>query len=282
MRVKPKTDLPFALRPLRDWHYNPACDRLKQGARTLSIRLTPTARVALQMTRISDLFDLQETDLEIDSRHTTIADIETRLGESEEVEASAETMKEREAEVEDLRKKLRRSEQEVEDLSGKIKPLEKKLYGGSVHIPKELASIEEDIHSLQARKRVLEDRELDVMSQLEEAERALAAAKQEHDKLVADWDAEQRRLGQERDTLNAEIEDFEGKREAQRSRVDVKTLSFYDALRAKHQGRAVAKVERGTCGGCRISLPMSLLQKARSGSEVIVQCSSCERILYVS
>ena len=234
------------------------------------------------MTRISDLFDLQGTDLEIDSRHVAIADIESRLGESEEVEASAGTMKEREVEVEDLRKKLRRSEQEVEDLSGKIKPLEKKLYGGSVHIPKELASIEEDIHSLQARKRILEDRELDVMSQLEEAERALAAAKQEHDKLVADWDAEQRRLGQERDTLNAEIEEFEGKREAQRSRVDAKTLSFYDALRAKHQGRAVAKVERGTCGGCRISLPMSLLQKARSGSDLIVQCSSCERILYVS
>jgi predicted nucleic acid-binding Zn-ribbon protein len=64
--------------------------------------------------------------------------------------------------------------------------------------------------------------------------------------------------------------------------VDPKTLSFYDALRAKHQGRAVAKVERGTCGGCRISLPMSLLQRARSGSHVMVQCSSCERILYVS
>jgi predicted nucleic acid-binding Zn-ribbon protein len=234
------------------------------------------------MTRISDLFDLQGTDLEIDSRRAAIDDIESRFGESEEVEAAASTVAEREAEVGELRKKLRRSEQEVEDLTGKIKPLEKKLYGGSVHIPKELASIEEDIHSLQARKRVLEDKELDVMSQLEEAERGLAAARQEHAALVAGWEAEQRRLEQERETLKAEMGELEVKREAQRSGVDAKTLSFYDALRAKHQGRAVAKVERGTCGGCRISLPMSLLQRARSGSDVMVQCSSCERILYVS
>jgi len=43
----------------------------------------------------------------------------------------------------------------------------------------------------------------------------------------------------------------------------------------------VVKVERGMCQGCRISLPMSVLQKARSGFDV-VQCVSCERILYVS
>jgi predicted nucleic acid-binding Zn-ribbon protein len=52
-------------------------------------------------------------------------------------------------------------------------------------------------------------------------------------------------------------------------------------LLERRQGRAVAKVERGMCGGCRISLPMTVLQKARSGLDV-VQCVSCERILYVS
>lgn len=235
-----------------------------------------------QMTRISDLFDLQEIDLEIDARRAAISEAESLLGESEEAEAAAVAVIEREAEVQELHKKLKAAEWEVEDLTNKIKPLEKKLYGGSVRIPKELASIEEDIRSLQARKRVLEDKELDVMSRLEEAERALAAAKHEHATLVAGWEAEQRRLRQERETLTAQIAELENKRAAQRSRIDGEALTLYDALRPKHQGRGVAKVERGTCGGCRISLPMSLLQRARSGSDVIVQCSSCERILYVS
>ncbi len=234
------------------------------------------------MTRISDLFDLQEIDLEIDARCAAVGEAESRIGESEEAEAAAGVIIEREAEVQEMHKKLKAAEWEVEDLTNKIKPLEKKLYGGSVHIPKELASIEEDIHSIQARKRILEDKELDVMSQLEGAEGALAAAKHEHATLLAEWEQEQRGLNQEREKLTAEIALLEDKRAAERSRIDGGALALYDALRPKHQGRAVAKVERGTCGGCRISLPMSLLQRARGGSDVIVQCSSCERILYVS
>jgi len=40
-------------------------------------------------------------------------------------------------------------------------------------------------------------------------------------------------------------------------------------------------VEQGLCQGCRISLPMSIVQKARAGVG-LVQCVSCERILLVS
>jgi predicted nucleic acid-binding Zn-ribbon protein len=43
----------------------------------------------------------------------------------------------------------------------------------------------------------------------------------------------------------------------------------------------VAHVERGMCKGCRITLPMSVLQKARAGVG-LVQCVSCERILLVN
>jgi predicted nucleic acid-binding Zn-ribbon protein len=35
------------------------------------------------------------------------------------------------------------------------------------------------------------------------------------------------------------------------------------------------------CQGCRISLPMSVLQRARTGVSV-VQCVSCERILLLT
>jgi predicted nucleic acid-binding Zn-ribbon protein len=235
-----------------------------------------------RMTRISDLYELQDTDLEIDNRRAAMSDAESRVGESEEVAAAAEAIKEQEAQVQETHKQLRAAEWEVDDLSNKIKPLEKKLYGGTVHSPKELADLQEDIRSIQARKRVLEDRALEVMSQSEEAEKALEATRRDHQTLAADLEDEQRRLQETQQALTAEIDELEEKRAEQRSHIDAEALALYDALRAKHQGRAVAKVERGTCGGCRISLPMSTLQKARASSDGIVQCSSCERILYVS
>ncbi|MGA2285627.1 MAG: C4-type zinc ribbon domain-containing protein [Dehalococcoidia bacterium] len=234
------------------------------------------------MTRISDLYELQDTDLEIDSRRAALEEIEGQLGESEDVAAAAAAIEERGAEAREIQKRLRGAEREVDDLTEKIRPLEKKLYAGTLHNPKELASLQEDIQSIQARKRVLEDNELEVMSQLEEAERGLAAARREHSSLLTAWEEEQRDLRRRQTELTAETEALEARRAQQRAAIDSSALSQYDELRRKHQGRAVAKVERGTCGGCRISLPMSLLQKARAGADVIVQCSSCERILYVS
>jgi predicted nucleic acid-binding Zn-ribbon protein len=234
------------------------------------------------MTRISDLYELQETDLEIDNRRAALEEIEGRLGESEEAAAAAVAIEEQEGEAKEIQKRLRGAEREVDDLTEKIRPLEKKLYAGTLHNPKELASLQEDIQSIQARKRVLEDDELEVMSQLEEAERALADARRDHASLLSAWEQEQGDLHQRQAELTAETEALGARRAQQRAGIDAAALSQYDILRAKHQGRAVAKVERGTCGGCRISLPMSLLQKARSGADVIVQCSSCERILYVS
>ena len=233
------------------------------------------------MSKISDLYGLQEIDLEMDAKQSALAEAEERVGESEEVQAAAEQVEQQRLTVDEMRKRLRAAEWEVDDLTTKIQPIEKRLYGGSVRNPKELADIEEDVRSLQARKRTLEDRALDAMSELEDAERALRAAQEESTALTDSWRDEQARLAAEGEALKAALADLEEQRKEQRGRLDAATLALYDALRSAHQGRAVAKIERGTCGGCRISLPMNILQKARGG-DTFVQCTSCERILYVS
>jgi predicted nucleic acid-binding Zn-ribbon protein len=244
--------------------------------------VTPVLALGLFMSKISDLYGLQEIDLEMDSKRTALADAEERMGESEEVQAAAEEVEQRQVIVDELRKRLRAAEWEVDDVASKIQPLEKRLYGGSVRNPKELADIEEDVHALQSRKRSLEDRALDVMSELEEAEKALGAAQAELTALADSWREEQADLSEQQETLKAALSGLEAQQTERRRLLDAETLTLYDALRSAHQGRAVVKVERGTCGGCRISLPMNILQKARGGGDTFVRCTSCERILYVS
>ena len=58
-------------------------------------------------------------------------------------------------------------------------------------------------------------------------------------------------------------------------------LAVYERLRDDRNGYAVAKVERGMCQGCRITLPSGELQRIRN-SQDMVQCSSCQRILFVA
>jgi predicted nucleic acid-binding Zn-ribbon protein len=59
-------------------------------------------------------------------------------------------------------------------------------------------------------------------------------------------------------------------------------VAAYDRLRRRRRGVAVVRVERGTCLGCRLTVPTVVLQRARSGTNPNpVQCPSCERMLYV-
>jgi hypothetical protein len=234
------------------------------------------------MSKVSDLYQLQEIDLEIDAKEATLAETEELIGETEELRSAREAVEQSDEGAKELRKRLRGAEWQVDEVDEKIQPLHKKLYGGTIRNPKELSSIEDDIKTLLSHKRKLEDHVLEVMTEAEEAEGSLAAARESLATIESAWQAEQERLKEQKAALKEDLVRLEGQRQEQGRKIDPPTLSIYDSLRAKHQGRAVAKVERGTCQGCRISLPMTLLQKARSSGDGLVHCSSCERILYVS
>ena len=99
---------------------------------------------------------------------------------------------------------------------------------------------------------------------------------------LAPWaQEEQASLSQKQAELNSALATLEKKRKDLASKLDTASLELYQALRRIRQGTAVAKVEQGVCQGCRIALPMSELQRAKIGQE-LVQCGSCERILYLS
>ena len=55
-------------------------------------------------------------------------------------------------------------------------------------------------------------------------------------------------------------------------------LNRYEGLRRSKGGQAVAKVMRGLCQACRMSLPSQQLQRVRNGRQVVL-CNNCGRIL---
>jgi predicted nucleic acid-binding Zn-ribbon protein len=183
--------------------------------------------------------------------------------------------------VREIQKRQRESDTDAEDARGKASEIEKKLYGGTVSSPKELEDLEADLKSLRGQLRKREDALLDVMLEMEEAEAALKEAEEALAEIEASWKAEQASLEETQAQLKGEIADLEAKRSRQLDGMDQAALGLYGTLRERRQGAAVAVVERGLCQGCRISLPMSTLQKARAGLG-LVQCVSCERILLVN
>ena len=233
------------------------------------------------MTTAAELYALQETDLAIDGTVASLTDVEAQLGEIEELITARERVGPCREKVEQLRNSQKGLDWEAEEVRGKAGDIEKRLYAGNVRNPKELEDLQADLTSLRAQLRKREDALLEVMLELDEAETALKDAEAALEEIEASWEASQASLRATQATLKEDIEALEAKRDGQVDGMDAAALSIYQALRERWQGPAVAIVERGLCRGCRITLPMSLLQKARSGLG-LVRCVNCERILLVN
>jgi predicted nucleic acid-binding Zn-ribbon protein len=230
------------------------------------------------MSLVTDLWKLQEIDVALDARLGSLEDAEAHLGETEELTAARERADETNAQLTQARSAQRDIDRDAEDLRAKIGPLEAKLYGGSVRQPKELADMQADIEQLKRQLSAVEDREIEALSAVESAEGEALVAASERDATEAAWDAEQGELRERMARLRDEIAESEEQRREQAEYVSPADLKMYDRLRAAHSGRALARLDRNLCTGCRISLPTNVVTRARSGS-TLVQCPNCERIL---
>ena len=229
----------------------------------------------------AELYALQEIDSGIDVARATLAAVEEQLGETEELTAARAAVDDHREALRALHDGQRDIEWQVDDARSHVTAVESKLYGGTVRNPKELAGLNDDANMLKGQLRRREDELLNHMVKVEEQETALRQAEAVLKEVDGRWRGEQADLVGQKERLETELTELETSHQAQAERIDGRMLELYDHLRDRRQGRAVVKVERGMCQGCRISLPMSVLQKARSGFDV-VQCVSCERILYVS
>lgn len=235
----------------------------------------------MTMAIAAELYALQGIDSAIDVARATLAAVEEQLGETEELTAARTAVEEHRQALRALRDAQRDVEWQADEARSHLAAVETKLYGGTVRNPKELAGLNDDANMLKGQLRRREDELLNHMVKVEEEETALRQAEAVLKEIEGRWREEQGDLSGQKERLESELVELETTRRAQAGQIDGRVMDLYDILCDRRQGRAVVKVERGMCQGCRISLPMSVLQKARSGFD-IVQCVSCERILYVS
>ena len=233
------------------------------------------------MVTAPELYALQETDQALDKTQSRLAEIEAELVESDEMVLAREVAHEKRGAVDELRSRLSDAEWSVDEVRSKAAEVERKLYGGTITNPKELGDLDADLKSLKGQLTKREDLLLGLLVEIEEAEAQLASVQGRYADIEADWKQHQEALLREKNQIEPQFATLQARRDLQSPSVDRSSLRLYELLRERHAGQAVARVERGMCQGCRITLPVSILQKVRSGMGLI-QCVSCERILFVS
>jgi predicted nucleic acid-binding Zn-ribbon protein len=231
------------------------------------------------MSVAKQLYRLQEVDLEIESGERALKQVKSQLGESQVVIKTQKQLELEQKRLEDLSRQQRSAEWEIDDVTTKLAAAEEQLFSGKVKNPKELTNLQHEVEAFKTRRNQLEEKALEVIDQVEQSEARVAKTKSELDKLTAEWRRQQKQLNDEMERLKATLADLKAKRQRLAGEIDPPAFEFYETLR-KGKGIAVVKVEQGICRGCRISLPTTDLQQARSGN--LVQCSSCGRILFLA
>jgi predicted nucleic acid-binding Zn-ribbon protein len=231
------------------------------------------------MNRSHLLYRLQTIDLEITNGKRRLEEVKAGLGESEELRQARRALQRAEDELNHWRTTLRDLELEAKSLTAKITSVEERLYGGRVTNPKELANLQDEVSYLKRRRGELEDRQLEAMVEVEEHEAAVDGKKAGLAQIEAEWTQTQKRLTEERSEFEERLARLKKERIEVEEMVGAEDLALYGELCGRKGGRAVALLQGGVCQACRVTLPISQVQRARSGDSLCF-CSSCQRILY--
>jgi uncharacterized protein len=185
------------------------------------------------------------------------------------------------AEVDGLVREQDRAEADVESVRARRRRDQQRLDGGQVGSAKELQALQSEVGSLVRRQEELEELELDVMERLEDAQHRLAELEREQADVAARGTALRTRRDDAWREIDAEVATVRQEREQIAASIPDALRELYEKLRVQMPGGvAVAPLQQGRCGGCRLDLAPSDLARLRAASpDEIVRCEECRRIL---
>ena len=139
--------------------------------------------------------------------------------------------------------------------------------------------LQQEAEGLKGQRSRAEDTGLEIMEQVSRVEANVAALSNSLQKMEAEWRREQERLQAEAERYRKIIAELRQNRQAQVEGIDPAEVKTYEAIK-RQKGKAVARLERGTCRACGITLSTAQLQQAKGNQ--LLRCSNCGRILFLA
>ena len=234
----------------------------------------------LRMTTVKQLYALQEVDLDLDRVYKALERVEEEMKTEVSIGNLEVALRDEEERLQEVELRQREGLLEAEARRDRSETLETQLYDGTMVSARDLEALQQEAASVRHQIEQDESLSLELSIQAEESQVRCANLSQQLSENKSRWEVQQMELNKKATELRAEQTEYERQRELLAGRFDPATLQRYETLRKSKGGRAVAKVERDLCQGCRMSLPTQLRQRVKSGRQT-VNCSSCGRMLFV-
>ena len=182
--------------------------------------------------------------------------------------------------VDDLTVEQKKADSDVEQVKVRRTRDRDRMNQGLITSHKDLERMQHELESLERRIGSLEDAELEIMEQLEEAQRtsdSLATQLAGTDAQIVELTGVRDARWNEIDAATAEIETTRG--HAMAGMPD-DLLALYERIRAQKVGIGAAALRARQCGGCHMTIDAAELSAIRATApDVVIRCEECQRIL---
>jgi predicted nucleic acid-binding Zn-ribbon protein len=206
--------------------------------------------------------------------HARIEALEARARELDGQRVAAET------EVGDLERSQAKFDSEIDLVRQRRVRDEDRLSSGAITNPKDLSSLQHELGALDRRISTLEDEELEIMEQLEEAQRRLSAISIEADRTGAELEHETSARDAAARVIDAEADSLREARHGLADRVPSDLRDLYDKVRSQHGGLGAAALRARRCEGCHLEINgADLRDLAQTPDDDVLRCPECSRIL---
>jgi uncharacterized protein len=227
---------------------------------------------------LSRLIELQQIELDAEEARRKIADeprqtqaLDARLAAAQKAVADARQQ------LTDSQTLRRTIEKDLAAIQGRLSKYKDQLM--EVKTNREYQAMQKEIETAQLEVRALEDRVLERMLEGDELIGAVKAAEarlKDEEKAVA---SEREALVRQIEMLHRQLEQTSVTRGTLVSRIDPQALAVYERVARGRKGVGVAQARDGICSVCHVRLRPQIYNEVRR-NETILQCDSCQRILY--
>lgn len=228
---------------------------------------------------ISKLLQLQDRDLLLKNLQKDLKDVPTLQQRAklqlsgDQASVDAALLASREIEV-----KIKNVELDIQTRQTSIKRLNDQQF--ETRKNDEFQALGHEIKRYQNEVRVHEDKELDLMEELDAAKKVLATAQAKLAETQKNVDEDLAQLAVRATNLETRVAETKAERTTLAEPIDSGVLELYDRLLKSKGGTAIVPLENGICGGCHMKVVHSTLQNLQQ-AEAITQCEHCGRIVYL-
>ncbi|MBI5064069.1 MAG: hypothetical protein HZB87_11575 [Desulfatitalea sp.] len=221
---------------------------------------------------------LQRTDTARETIERYLAGVGERIDSlSRRLTTVEQQVNESQLQLDTLKKQYRSDENETKSIEAGIAKSDGKL--GSVKTNKEYQSILKEIDDLKLKNGTLEDRMLELLEQIEAAEKQVKVLKADRTDLAREIDEQQNLIRKEAETQSQELASLNRERDEIWAEFNPKMQKMYSRAKQQGKGIAVAAVIDGICQVCRMNIPpQTFIELLRLDS--MSMCPNCQRIIY--